>query len=258
MSARCRLPNRRFSETFSFDCGPHRYTATISYFPGTDQLAEIFLGNGRAESDVDAAWRAHPGGLVGVRTGAVSDLSALDVDRDHREAAQWWEENRDRLPATRMHATRRFGGIHVLFRHHPGIACTASRLCRGVDTRGEGGYVVWWPAYGCAVLNDAPIAAAPAWLIETLRPPPPSPRPVSHVPDDRALYGLIRTVAGAAEGERNAITFWAACRCAEMVAAGFLDADTAIALIVEAASRAGLPQAEALRTARSGLRTVWR
>lgn len=52
---RLRLPNRRENFSFSFDCGPHRYTATVSYFPGTHLLAEIFLGNGRAGSDVDAA-----------------------------------------------------------------------------------------------------------------------------------------------------------------------------------------------------------
>jgi hypothetical protein len=50
-----KLPNRRASWTFSFQCGPHHYTATISYFPGTNQLAEIFLGNGRAGSHIDAA-----------------------------------------------------------------------------------------------------------------------------------------------------------------------------------------------------------
>jgi hypothetical protein len=55
MTARQRLANRRPSTTFSFECGPHRYTATVSYFPGTSQLAEIFLGNGRAGSDIDAA-----------------------------------------------------------------------------------------------------------------------------------------------------------------------------------------------------------
>jgi hypothetical protein len=55
MTARRRLDNRRASTTFTFDCGPHTYTATISYFPGTNDLAEIFLGNGRAGSDVDAA-----------------------------------------------------------------------------------------------------------------------------------------------------------------------------------------------------------
>ena len=52
---RQRLPDRRESLTFNFVCGPHHYTATISYFPGTRQLGEIFLGNGRAGSDVDAA-----------------------------------------------------------------------------------------------------------------------------------------------------------------------------------------------------------
>jgi hypothetical protein len=52
---RQRLPARRSSETFSFQCGPHRFVATVSYFPGTNRLAEIFLGNGRAGSDVDTA-----------------------------------------------------------------------------------------------------------------------------------------------------------------------------------------------------------
>lgn len=55
MTERQRLDNRRTSITFNFDCGPHCYTATVSYFPGTDRLAEVFLGNGRAGSDVDAA-----------------------------------------------------------------------------------------------------------------------------------------------------------------------------------------------------------
>ena len=55
MTQRRRLPDRRASETFNFESGGCHYTATVSYFPGTDQLAEIFLGNGRAGSDLDAA-----------------------------------------------------------------------------------------------------------------------------------------------------------------------------------------------------------
>jgi hypothetical protein len=54
-AVRCRLPNRRASLTFGFECGPHHYVATISYFPNTGVVAEIFLGNGRAGSDIDAA-----------------------------------------------------------------------------------------------------------------------------------------------------------------------------------------------------------
>jgi hypothetical protein len=52
---RQRLPPRRACTTFSFQCGPYRFSATYSCFPGTNQLAEIFLGNNRAGSDVDAA-----------------------------------------------------------------------------------------------------------------------------------------------------------------------------------------------------------
>jgi hypothetical protein len=51
---RTHLPNRRASMTFAFECGPHRYIATVSCFPNRE-LAEIFLSNGRAGSDVDAA-----------------------------------------------------------------------------------------------------------------------------------------------------------------------------------------------------------
>jgi hypothetical protein len=54
-AARSRLPNRRASSSFNFECGPHSYIATVSYFPGTHHLAEIFLGDGRAGSDIDAA-----------------------------------------------------------------------------------------------------------------------------------------------------------------------------------------------------------
>jgi ribonucleoside-diphosphate reductase alpha chain len=49
------LPNRRSALTFNFVCSAQHYTATVGYFPGTNQLAEIFLGNGRAGSDLDAA-----------------------------------------------------------------------------------------------------------------------------------------------------------------------------------------------------------
>jgi hypothetical protein len=55
MTARNRLPNRRASITFAFECGSHHYVCTVSYFPNDGTLAELFLGNGRAGSDVDAA-----------------------------------------------------------------------------------------------------------------------------------------------------------------------------------------------------------
>ena len=53
MSARQRLPNRRRSESFGFECNGLKYTATASWFDD-GRLGEIFLGNHRADSHADA------------------------------------------------------------------------------------------------------------------------------------------------------------------------------------------------------------
>ena len=49
--------------------------------------------------------------------------------------------------------------------------------------------------------------------------------------------------------------YWASCRAAEMVSAGEVDEATATGLLVDAATRTGLPETEARRTIASGLRT---
>jgi hypothetical protein len=67
----------------------------------------------------------------------------------------------------------------------------------------------------------------------------------------RKVDGIIRAIAGAREGERNAVAFWGAARLAEMVSQSLLSRDDAIELVVEAANRAGLPRHEARSTARS-------
>jgi hypothetical protein len=50
------LPNRRGSETFSFQCSGMNYHATVSYFDD-GSLGEIFLGNGKVDSHADTAAR---------------------------------------------------------------------------------------------------------------------------------------------------------------------------------------------------------
>ena len=53
MTERRRLPNRRRSETFNFECASLRYTCTASWFD-TGELGELFLGNHRADSHADS------------------------------------------------------------------------------------------------------------------------------------------------------------------------------------------------------------
>jgi hypothetical protein len=195
-------------------------------------------------------------------TGAASGVVVVDLDvKDGRggdAAFETLRAGRD-LPPHPLVRTRS-GGLHIYFSTVPGrsIRCSASRLARGVDVRGEDGYVIVPPSPGYTVLRRAPLAPPPAWLFELLDPPPPRPPRQGRVMTedmDEAAERLVRLVgfaAAASEGERNRILFWAACRAAE---SGMPERSVAIAL-EEAALAAGLSKMEAERTIASARRHV--
>jgi hypothetical protein len=207
-------------------------------------------------------WGCYPGPLVGVRTGAASGLAVLDIDAPkHPEADVWLAAHRAELPVTRIHRTRS-GGLHFVFGHAPGVRNSQGRPGRpaaGVDTRGDGGYVIWWPAVGCPVLCDAPPAPWPQWLLEVLWPATASTAAAETgraTLDQPRLEGLLRRLVFTPEGRRNGVLYWAACRFGEAICEGEIGAPVAEALLVHAALRAGLPETEARRTIASGFRTT--
>jgi hypothetical protein len=218
---------------------------------------------------IEDLWARYPGVLVGVATGEMSGVSVVDIDAKHDTARQWWAQHRDRLLPARVHRTQS-GGLHVLYRHRAGVANTASKIARGVDTRGTGGYIIWWPAAGYPVLEDSGIRPWPMWLMPLLEPVPVAPavsiarraltmrrqdlRPTLH----RSL-GLIRSVARAAEGDRNKLLFWAANRTRDMVASGEMGHHAGMQVLDalrEAAAHAGLTQHEIDRTITSAMRAA--
>jgi hypothetical protein len=199
-------------------------------------------------------WRTYPGPLIGVPTGNVSGLDILDIDPRHG-GMSWFAEHRYRLPATRAHRTRS-GGLHLIFQYRKGVRCSVGRIAAGIDVRASGGYAIWWPAAGLPVLSDVAAAPWPDWLCTASPSVARSPNSSSRVPINHAIAGLVRLVIGARAGERNSLTFWAACRIGEMVASGLLDAKLAAAIITEAAIHTGLPYLEAERTAWSGIGTT--
>ena len=199
-----------------------------------------------------------PNALIGVPTGETSDLFVIDADTArHDTASDWLAQNAAELPETRTHYTRS-GGLHLLFRYRAGLKCSASKLARGVDTRGDGGYIIWWPAAGFHAVKR-PLADVPQWIVGALIEPPPLPSRDYRFDTgnhQRRVEAIVRTVACAPEGQRNALAFWGACRIAELVRAGELGRIFAIDLVVSAAAHAGLPRPETLRTAQSAFKKI--
>jgi hypothetical protein len=215
--------------------------------------------NGFKDATADVAtveqwWHRWPNALIGVPAG--ERFVVVDVDCQHADARDWLKRHTALIPPTRTHLTQS-GGLHFLFQPHAGIKCTTSKLGPHVDTRGGGGYIIFWPACGLEVIHADVLAPVPDWIVEALSPARAAPR--EHSPIDTPIHaraklnGIVRTIATAPEGRRNAITYWGATKMADMVEAGMLAKNTAINLIVEAASRCGLPSREAQRTAESGL-----
>ena len=106
-----------------------------------------------------------PGQLIGTPTGEISGFDVLDIDTSrHPEAVNWWLSHRKYISKTRAHQTGS-SGLHLLFQHSPRARTGNGRLGIGVDVKANGGYIVWWPAYGRKVLLDVPLAPWPEWLL---------------------------------------------------------------------------------------------
>lgn len=121
------------------------------------------------------------GAQIGIATGTESNLFVLDVDLDETkgingyETLEYLESVHGKLPATPCQRTGR-GGTQYLFRHKAGLKNSTSKIGAGVDTRGEGGYIVAAPSRNQAgpyewivSPDDCPLADPPQWLIDALR-----------------------------------------------------------------------------------------
>ena len=149
-----------------------------------------------------AAWAEQwPDALVGVPTGKLSGLFVLDVDvKNGKDGFATLKAKGWKLPATRTHRTKNGDGAHYLFRAPDGIVLksSASNLGDGLDTRGAGGYIIWWPAHGFAVEHDDTVAEVPPYLMDALQ----APAPRKGATDGDATHGEAIT-----EGRRNDTLF---------------------------------------------------
>ncbi|MCK5603804.1 bifunctional DNA primase/polymerase [Candidatus Pacearchaeota archaeon] len=134
------------------------------------------------ENAIRAMWGARTNLNLGIATGEVSGFWVLDIDSDKggNEALEELENKYGSLPETLISNTGG-GGKHYLFKIPKGtkMGCSTSKIAKGIDVRGDGGYIaappsthptgdryIWATATGSDVPGD--ISEAPAWLIKII------------------------------------------------------------------------------------------
>lgn len=181
-------------------------------------------------------WSQWPDANIGAACGAASGgMWALDVDGDEgRTSLAELEAKYGALPTTMtVTSGREGGGDHRWFSGCvPELRNSASEIGKGLDVRGEGGFMVLPPSVHKSgvpyrLVDEQPPAAAPGWLFRLARkhgesldqeplptPPPRQPSTVGNVwesgggGDDRSrILGMIRPVCdkirSTPEGKRN-------------------------------------------------------
>ncbi|HEY2781988.1 MAG TPA: bifunctional DNA primase/polymerase [Steroidobacteraceae bacterium] len=144
----------------------------ISYPAKSPLIAKGFKSAKSANGALTKWWTRWPDALVGVPTGTRTGIVVVDIDP---EGVAWYDKHRDQLPVTQVNRTHR--GLHLLFRDPltDSISSTHDKFEPGVDVRGDGGYVIWWPAHGCPVENEGIFAELPDWLLDLIKQPDPDP-----------------------------------------------------------------------------------
>jgi Bifunctional DNA primase/polymerase, N-terminal len=242
------------AQAFGRNCGYPVFPVGPDKKPALKKWPEL------ASTDADAIarlYRDHPGPLVGIVCGQRSGISVLDLDLKALAASAWWHAHRGQIPLTRIYRTRS-GGAHLYFRHTAGVRNSAGKIAEGVDVRGEGGFVISWWCVGLPCISHERPVPWPTWLLREILPRPAKPRErrKHHASrnTDSAIIGILRAVAGAAEGQRNSTLNWAAYHIGRRVQAGELGRSEAEAMLTEAAIAAGLIKIEAAATIASGLK----
>ncbi len=226
------------------------------------------------EAELTAHCRRRPDANIGIITGRISDVFVLDVDGDAGATtlAALTARNGPLPPTWRVSTGK---GAHWYFWMPAGRACrnTAGRLGPGLDTRGEGGYVVappsihpsgrlyqWAPGRST---RETELADAPTWLLDLLdRPKPAAPQAAAELPAGigpehpyirRAVEGELNRILDATEGTRNHALNRAAFALGQLVGAGALDAAYVRRRLYGYGLRIGLTEQECIATIDSGI-----
>lgn len=98
-------------------------------------------------SQIEAWWREHPNAYIGMPTGAINGIAVLDIDAKNGKDGFAYVPDWEGLSPLR--SKTHSGGAHLFFHASEPIRSTSNvNGFTGVDTRGEGGYVIAPPSEG--------------------------------------------------------------------------------------------------------------
>lgn len=130
----------------------------LAVFPLVEKSKRPAVANGFYKATTDEEqirkwWQKNPYYNIGIACGAVSNMSVIDVDISEEKdkhgdiTVKEWEKEHGPFPKTAMGATGN-GGFHILYRFdsHPHCSSDRPKDKKGIDVRGDGGYIVAPPS----------------------------------------------------------------------------------------------------------------
>lgn len=198
---------------------------------------------------------------LGLRTGPISGVFVTDKDNGG-EITQY----------TTPTVITGSGGRHQYFEAPtPCPGNSSAKLAPHVDTRGDGGQVVYvgsvHPGTGATYRwaeglspDEVPLMAVPETILALLcpnKPPPLKTHPITGTSKygERALVNELQRLSDAPEGQRNDTLNRCAYSLAQLVGGDVLDHAEVSGRLMSAALAVGLSEAEASRTITSGMKS---
>jgi hypothetical protein len=205
---------------------------------------------------------------IGIPTGSISGVWALDIDGEQGEASlRALESKFGPLPVTCQSMTG--AGRHIWFAYTGPIPSTTGRVGPGLDTRGDGGYCILPPSthpngarYEWILDFGNQLAIAPEWLLKIVRSKPQSisERALATIHRNHCQpgrYGAaaldleIAALAAAAPGTRNHSLNRTTFKLAQLVAGAELHRDEVVDRLIDACGRNGLIADDGLKSVKA-------
>lgn len=197
---------------------------------------------------IEQWWGVWKDANIGIATGVnggVVGLHVVDVDDPLVWERLVYTENHGVEPST-LTAQTGSGGKHFYFSTIERLRNTKAKVSVGIDTRGEGGYVLAPPSnhvqgsYSWLTPTWMPVAPLPSWLAKLIEPPTTTREaPPTWTFQGTSRYGeaivnsAVQRLRSAAEGERNTVLAREAFRLGQWIGGGEIDSAGIFDMLVE-------------------------